>query len=716
MRKLFFTILLALLSFIGVRADEGMWIPLLLEKYTIADMQQKGFKLTAEDIYSVNKACMKDAVMIFGGGCTGELVSDSGLIFTNHHCGFDAIQKLSTLANNFLADGYWAKQRTDELPCVGLSVEFLVRMEDVTNQVFAGIGTNSTEQEKQKIRKKNISEIEKRAISGTKYKSEVKPFYNGNEYYLFISEVFNDIRFVAAPPVTIGKFGGDTDNWVWPRHTADFSMFRIYANKNNQPAPYSAENVPYRPKKFFNISLKGVKKDDFTMVLGYPGRTSEYLPSYTIDFLVNEQNPARIKLRQTIIDTWGADMSKSEDINLKYAAKYYGVSNGWKKWIGQNRGLKQANAVNVKRQFEGKFYTWVNSSEMNKKYANILPDYARIYNNYKKLAIAEDYIYEGFFGIEAAEFAANFRTLALITKDSSDVYVNQTIKKLQDISNNFFKDYNLLTDKKLCIGLLTQYYEDIDKQYQPEIFREIEKKHKGSIALYVNYLYERSILVDQTKLNNYLTGFKPSSVKKLLNDPLYLLYLSVVELSSVKIYPITSKFRDTINTLNRLYMSALREMQTDKKFYPDANFSLRVTYGKVSDYFPMDGVRYEYFTTLKGMIEKEDSTIADYKVAPHLKELYKAKNYGDYAENGELHIAFIATNHTSGGNSGSPVINAEGQLIGINFDRNWEGTMSDIMYDPNQCRNIALDVRYVLFMLDKYANAKRLLNELVIVR
>ena len=709
-----------LLSTSFIQAHEGMWIPMLLKKYTIADMQKKGFKLTAEDIYSVNKASMKDAVMIFGGGCTGELISDRGLIITNHHCGFSSIQSHSSLKHDYLTDGFWAMSDEEELPNDGLTVTFLVRMDDVTKQVLKGITDDMPEEARKKLIEAHIKEIKNQASKGNNYKIKVKPFFYGNQYFMFVENVFKDIRLVGAPPSAIGKFGGDTDNWMWPRHTGDFSLFRIYTDKNNQPAEYSEDNVPYKPIKHFPVSLKGVKKDDFTLVFGYPGRTEEYLTSYAVDMIQNKINPERIKIRQSIIDIMSEDMDANPAVRIKYASKYAHVSNYWKKWIGENNGLKRLNAVSKKQKTEKQLTDWIGGSKNRlAKYGNLLPTYKKIYHSYTPYKLAEEYFYEAIWSLESVKFSS--KLAGLLRKGNN--FTSEDIKAVKKYADKFFKDYNKETDIKIFRSLVKLYFDNAGKDFQPEIFtflkplNHFDINDETAFDLFTDVYFAKTFYLNQDQFNNFIEKYSYGSESevKIKNTPAYNFFYDFVNVYYTKILVNTDKYTNRLNSLNRKYMRALMEADTNKLFYPDANFTLRVAYGNVDTYEPKDGVEYEYFTTLKGVIEKDNPDIYDYKVPARLKELYEKKDYGPYAEDGKMHVCFIASNHTTGGNSGSPVINANGELIGVNFDRNWEGTMSDIMYDPDMCRNITLDIRYALFLIDKFAGDSRLVDEMTIV-
>ena len=714
MKKIFALIIISVIS-LGAIADEGMWIPILLKKYKFEDMQKKGFRLTAEDIYSVNQACLKDAVVLFGRGCTGDLVSNDGLLFTNHHCGYGSIQAHSTVEHDYLSDGFWAMSRDQELSNPKLSVTFLISMEDVTSKILEGINDNMTQAERNSVIEKNIKKVKKDSSDDNHYTIDIKPFYYGNEYYMFIYEVFRDIRLVGAPPSSIGKFGGDTDNWMWPRHTGDFSVFRIYADKNNKPADYSADNVPYKPKRFFPISIKGVKKDDFTMVYGYPGTTQEYLPSYAVQLLQNVENPNQIKLREARLEIMRTDMDASSKVRIQYSSKYASVANYWKKWLGENRGLQKLNAIEQKQNFEKNFQTWTENNSTGNSYKNILPEYKSIYEKLTPLTKIENYLYEGVMTIEMIRYAGNFRDYELWLSKNDDE-LKKTTDNLELSAKGFYKDFNFPTDQKIFSKIIKMYIENISEEYYPPTLKLFNKKYKGNWDACINDICSKTVFSSEEKITNLLHNFRKSGAKTLAKDPVFMLWSDFAEMYSYNVYPSLLQCNNHLDSLNRLYMKAQREFQSDKVFYPDANLTLRVTYGKVNDYVPRDAVKYDWFTTLDGIMEKDDSTIYDYDVPARLKELWQKKDYGNYGENGVMKVCFTGSNHTTGGNSGSPVINGNGELIGLNFDRNWEGTMSDIMYDPNQCRNITLDIRYVLFIIDKFAGAGHLLKEMQIVQ
>ena len=714
---LLFTILL-----ITVRlslAGEGMWIPMLLEQLNEPEMKSMGMRISAEDIYSINKSSLKDAILLFGRGCTAEIISDQGLILTNHHCGYGQIQRHSTLEHDYLTTGFWAMDKSQELPNPGLSVTLLIRMEDVTKQILEGIKPGMTEAERAAIIKANIGKTEKQAIEGTSYNARVRPFYYGNEYYLFITETFNDVRLVGAPPSNIGKFGGDTDNWMWPRHTGDFSMFRIYVNKNNEPAEYSPDNVPYKPKSHLPVSLKGVEKNDFTFVFGYPGSTQEYLPSYAIEMITETENPPAIRLREKRLGIFDSYMQQSDLVRIQYSNKYAGVANYWKKMIGENRGIRKLDAIEKKQAQEKQFLEWANADAGRAvEYGKLIQAFESAYRKLRPISEAETYLIEAGLGVEALRFAYSFNQLAEKSKEktASAEELNKMVTQLKSSAEGFFKNYHKPVDRDVFASLMADWVQHQDVQALPEVVARQAIVYNNDFTAWADEVFTESIFTDAAKLNKFLGSYKAKSYKKIEADPFYILAQSVYNHYFTKIQPESQQISQQLDSLQRIYMQAQMEFQPNKRFYPDANSTLRVTYGVVDDYFPRDAVFYRHYTTLEGIMEKEDPSVYDYVVEPKLKELYNTKNYGRYAaKDGSMRIAFIGSNHTTGGNSGSPVLNADGQLVGVNFDRNWEGTMSDLMYDPDQCRNISLDIRYCLFIVDKFAGAGHLVEEMTLV-
>ncbi|MCB2379455.1 S46 family peptidase [Hymenobacter sp. BT635] len=712
---------LTLLSCLPARADEGMWLPLLLKQLNEADMQSKGLKLTAEQIYSVNQGSLKDAVVQFGGGCTGEIISDQGLLLTNHHCGYGQIQQHSSVEKDYLTNGYWAMNRDQELPNPGLTATFIVRMEDVTSQVLAGVPTsNITEADREKLVQGNIARVAQAAVQGTHYQSFIRPFYNGNEYYMFVTEVFEDIRLVGAPPSSIGKFGGDTDNWAWPRHTGDFSIFRIYAGPDNKPAAYSKDNKPFKPRHHLPISLNGIKPGDFTLVFGFPGRTNEYLTSWGVDEVYSLSNPAKIKVRDAKLRILDQDMKASDKVRIQYAAKYAGIANYWKKWIGETRGLKKLDAVTRKQEQEAKFTQWAQAGTEAQKaaYGPLLPQLEKNYRAVRDYTLARDYVTEAALGVELLAYANSLLPLVdMVEKKASAEELATAVARAKKGVAGFFRNYTAATDQKVATALLPLYAEGTPTALLPAYVKNLQKQYPGKTgwATYVNSLYSKSKLTSEASAQAVLDEVAKGNVRALADDPAAQLASAIITNYRAAILPTYTTHTDQIALLQRTYVAGLRQMQTDRKFYPDANSTLRVAYGQVATYEPADGVKYDYYTTLDGIMEKADPTNPDFEVPARLVELYNTKDYGPYALNGTVPVAFIATNHTTGGNSGSPVINGSGELIGTNFDRNWEGTMSDIMFDPDRVRNITLDVRYMLFVVDKYAGAGHLVKEMTLV-
>ena len=718
MKKIILSLTL-ILSITLSRADEGMWIPLLLEQLNEKEMQDMGFKLTAEDIYSINKSSMKDGIVIFGGGCTGEVVSDQGLLLTNHHCGYGAIQRHSSLEHDYLTDGFWAMSREEELANPRLSVTFLIRMEDVTALMLEGITADMSEAQREKKLKENADTLENQAIKGTHYKARVKPFYQGNQFYMFVTEVFLDVRLVGAPPSNIGKFGGDTDNWMWPRHTGDFSVFRIYADSNNKPAKYSENNVPYTPKYHFPVNIQGVEEDDFTFVFGYPGSTQEYIPACRVEHISGVVNPIRIGLRDQRLNIINKYIDQDDLIRIQYSAKAAGIANGWKKWIGENKGIERTRIVERKRIHEREFSWWVSTSpERKKEYGRIVDEFNDLYDRISPVEREMTYISESVFGIEIIRMGRYFDRLVkvCVKEDATDEEIEKTVDGLKLTAASYFKNYHQALDKETFIAMISSYMELGDPTYRPEAVAVIEKKYKGDVAAYADYVYDKSFLASEETVMAFLDDFDRKDYKKIKKDPAYSLGSAFAEKYNTEIRPMVMKYYAEDDSLQRIYMKGLMDFQPDKRFYPDANFTLRVTYGKVKGFHPRDAVTYKHFTSLEGIMEKEDPNIYDYVVEDRLKELYENKDYGRYADkDGSMHVCFIATNHTSGGNSGSPLLNDMGELIGINFDRCWEGTMSDIVYDPEQCRNISIDIRYCLFIIDKFAGAGHLVEEMTLV-
>jgi hypothetical protein len=694
------------------KADEGMWLPLLIKRLNYTDMQKLGLKLTAEEIYSVNNSSLKDGIVNFGNFCTGEVISKDGLVLTNHHCGFDAVQSHSSVKNDYITYGFWAMSRDKELPNPGLSVSFLVRMEDVTAKVLGNMPAGSVSEDKVE---EMIKSLEAEATSGNHYNAEVKSVFEGNEYYLFVYETFTDIRLVGAPPSSVGKFGGDTDNWMWPRHTGDFSMFRIYTAPDGKPADYAKENIPLKAKYYLPISLKGVHKNDYSMVLGYPGGTERYMPSAGVEMTYEQSNPLKVKIRENILKIMKEDMDASPEIKIKYAAKYAHISNYYKYFIGQNQGLRNLDVIGKKQKQEEEFTAWVNADPKRKSdYGNIISDYDKIYAFYEKFNPDYVFLEEILQQTEILLFAYKLDKFndVLKSKPTPDDLKAATdgAKKIVD---EHFKDYNAPTDKKIFASALKMYYDDIDKEFHPGVFAQVDKKYKGDFNKFAEDVFKRSILASKTKMDAFLDKPDPKILDKDLG---FMTMTSILNDFRQKVGPYLGSILGKLESTNSLYLKAIMEMKKDQKLYPDANFTMRLTYGTVQDYYPRDAVYYNYFTTLKGVMEKEDSTNEEFIVPAKLKALYKNKDFGRYADSsGKMPVCFISNNDITGGNSGSPVIDGEGHLIGIAFDGNWEAMSGDIVYEPTLQRCISVDIRYVLFMIDKYAGAGHLIQEMTLV-
>lgn len=710
-------LIVLLFSTVFSSADEGMWLPQLLQQMNAAEMRLKGLQIPIEEIYSANKNSLKDAVVLFGGGCTGEIISAQGLMLTNHHCGFGQIQEHSTLENNYLRDGFWAMTMKEELPCPGLTATFIIRMEDVTTSFTKALENLTEEQRNAKIKEISAT-LEKKAIEGTHYEARVRQFYSGNEFILIVSETFNDVRLVGAPPSSIGKFGGDTDNWMWPRHTGDFSMFRVYAGKDNKPAAYSTENVPFVPRHFFSISTKGVQQDDFTMVYGFPGRTQEYISSYQVSTIVEVTNPNRIKVRTARLEVMGESMRSSEALHLKYADKQSGVSNAWKKWKGESKGLLAAKGLEKKQAFEIDFKSWYSKSDaLSKKYTMVLPSIETLYKNTRPYLSANDYYAEAAFGIELISYAMGLKNLVEMTlsekPDTAKIRMEAEAYKVGVAG--YFKDYDMNTDRKMMATLLKIFNEGVADSLKPEYFTVLRKRYHSDFVKLADVIFAKSDLDEEGEMAELFAKFGKSSAKEIKSDPAYQLADALLTFYRSRVADKVKSFNADLTLLNRLYMEGQKEMQPEKKLYPDANSTLRLAYGQVRGYEARDAVYFNFQTDLDGIMEKYIPGDEEFDLPTRLVELHKSKDYGRYGVNGTVPVAFIATNHTTGGNSGSPVLNAKGNLIGTNYDRVWEGTMSDILFNPEICRNITLDIRYTLFIVDKFAGAKRLIDEMDLV-
>ena len=709
-------LLAALLFAPHLQAHEGMWLPTLL-KGIEGDLQSAGLRLTAEDVYSINNGSIKDAIVLFGGGCTAEVISGQGLILTNHHCGFSAIQEQSSLEHDYLKDGFWAQDRAAELLNAGLTATFIVRMEDVTRLILPKLVAGQTEVQRRASVAELVKAITEQAMESTHFDAVVRPFNYGNSYFLIVTETFRDIRLVGAPPSSIGKYGGDTDNWMWPRHNADFSMFRIYAGADNKPADPGPLNVPFVPRHVLPISMDGVQEGDFAMILGFPGNTQRYLSSYAVDHVMNTADPLRIKMREAGLGVIDAAMRSSDKTRIQYADKQSGISNAYKKWIGEVRGLKELRTLDTKRTMEATYVARAN--ELGRvEYQNVLPELKGLYGQYVPFATARDLFNEMVYnGPEVLRFADGFREVIedhdkLATEDKWAA----KLAERRQVLPGYFKDYDVEVDKRVFKALLPIYRSHVPVPYLPSILSEIDTKFKGDMDAWVDDLYARSVFVNEKTLDELLKGSGKKFLKAMKKDPAYRASRSFFKTFMEQVRPQHVLLGDKIEAAMRTYVKGMMEMDTTRTWWPDANSTLRLSYGKVEGSDPRDGVVYSPFSTLDGVVEKYLPGDAEFDVPERLLELHAAKDYGPYGVNGTMPVCFTSSLHTTGGNSGSPVLNGRGELIGLNFDRTWESTMSDIQFDPDKCRNICVDARYVLFIVDKFAGAKHLVDEMKLVR
>ncbi len=702
----FIKVLLLFLALQLSAQQGGMWIPSLLEGMNEQEMKSLGSELSAEDIYDVNHSSLKDAIVHFNGGCTSEIISDSGLLLTNHHCGYGAIQSHSSVEHDYLQDGFWAKTMNEELPNKGMVATLIIRIDDITKDILQNIPDTASLKEQQQLIEKHMLVAKEKAKKEDWQEAKIKSIFDGNQYLLFVTETFKDIRLVGAPPTSIGKFGSDTDNWMWPRHTGDFSLFRIYADKKNQPAEYSTENVPYDPKHFLPVSLDGITENDFTMVYGFPGSTHEYLPAVAIDQIVYKLNPAKIKIRQEALKIVDEYMRNDPEIKIQYASKYARIANYWKKWIGENQGLVRSKAIDKKRAMEA---TFLEKNINNAAYNNLLAEFETLYTEIEEVSIARNYYSEvvkrNVELLNAAVKLYQFEKKLLETPGNFEEEKSTILKSFQGI----YKNYNATVDRDVFVKLLTLYKEESPDSYLTTSF-------KGSnIEVLAEIIYSSSALTNMNAIQALLEGSQEDVLKKLNQDPGYQFGKGLVENFYENIDPKFKELNLQIKAIQKVYMKTLIETFPEERFFPDANSTLRVTYGKVKGYEPKDAVVYQPVSYLEGVLEKYQPGDYEFDVPEKLIELYKNKDYGDYGIDGKMPVNFIGTNHTTGGNSGSPVIDAKGNLIGLNFDRVWEGTMSDYNYDPAICRNIMVDARYILFIIDKFAGNQRLIDEMKLV-
>lgn len=709
MKKNILSVVFVLVGLTRVWAEEGMLIPSLIAAFE-SDMKAKGMKLSASDIYSVNNSSLKDAIMHFGGGCTAELVSAKGLLLTNHHCGYSQIQSHSSLENDYLKYGFWAKNLKEELPNAGLTAARIVRIDDVTEAALFGLD-KLTGEERLKALKANVQSLIKDATAGTHYEAEIKPFNYGNDYYIIVKEVFKDVRLVGTPPNAIGKFGGDTDNWVWPRHTGDFSVFRVYAGAGNKPADFNAANEPYEPIHFLKISFKDRKQGDFTMVYGFPGTTEQHVSSAYLRFIVEKERPARIRMREKSLSVIDAAMRASDEVRIKYSAKQASIANAYKKWIGQIDGLKRLDAVRLKEEYEASYNQMAASKPEWKDIYGSLTEQLNVHVQKNAIwefqyAMGIEYLY---IGPELFKVARNIEDLVKNHAEYEEKgTLNATIDKYIKGAEGFFKNYDASVDQKI--------FELLTEEYLKQMEMNFSMIGKGELVAYSKLIYSKSVLTNKERYIAFLKGFKKSSLKKMDKDPGYKLFSNVNNYFRQTVLPFYYGSSDLMTELLKTYVEGKYEMFPDAKHWADANSTLRVTYGQLQGSKPADGMLYTEHTTLDGIIAKYNTGNPDFELLPRMLELHKKKEYGRYAQGDELWVCFTGSNHTTGGNSGSPVLDENGHLMGLNFDRTWESTMSDYMFDASRCRNIVVDIRYVMWVMDVYAGAGHLVDEMVLVK
>lgn len=716
MKKIITLFLLAMFAFSPLlRADEGMWLLMYLDKQTYKEMKRKGLKLTPKQIYDINNSSLKDAIIQFGRGCTGEIVSDQGLILTNHHCGYPQIQQHSTVEHDYLSNGFWAYSKSEELPNPGLTAKFFIRMDDVTEAVLAGVKKDMSETERLNLIRANSRKIKEKAEEGTTYTAEVATMFNGNQYFLFIYEVYEDVRLVGAPPSSIGKFGADTDNWMWPRHTGDFSVFRVYADKNGKPAKYSKDNVPLKPRHYLPVSLKGVEQDDFVMVMGFPGTTERFMTSYGVEQAMDVYNPSVVTARTALRNVMQEDMAQEPRVRIQYASKFASLSNYWKFYQGQTKCLKNLDVKGSKQELESRFDKWVNQSpERKAEYGNVLKDLEEGYS------ATSDYDYLRVYTNEAILRGASVFTVSRmlkplaeeLEKNGKSEKAKRIASALNDVMVETFKDYNIITEEKLFAAGLDVYFRNVPILLQSPEFLTIAFENGYNFKQIAGDMFKASNLVELASVEKLLSTL---DVTQITNDPIYILTNHFIDNLNSKMASV-SQYREKLSVANRLFVKGVMEMDSDKHFAPDANLTIRYTYGTVRGYEPKDGVEYKYYTTLDGVMAKEDNSSWEFTVPSKLRLLYESKDYGQYAKDGTVPVAFISDLDITGGNSGSPTINARGELVGIAFDGNWEAMSGNIAFNPDLQRCISVDIRYVLFIIDKYAGATNLIKEMKIVK
>ena len=719
MRKRYLNLIFVLLlSASQLFAVEGMWLPSLIHK-NIEEMQQMGLQLSAGDLYAEDGPSIKDAIVRFGRGCTGAFISPEGLLLTNHHCGYGQIQSHSSVENDYLTDGFWAASRDEELPNPGLTITMLVRMENVTAQVMEALNPGLTEEERSRAVRDISRQIANEAKEDGRFEAMVNPFYYGNEYYLFVYDVYHDVRLVGAPPSAVGKFGGDVDNWMWPRHSGDFALFRVYADGENLPAEYSQDNIPYRPEHFFPVSNRGLEIHDFTMVYGFPGRTTRYLTSDAVEFITQKENPMGIDVRTRILQIYEQEMAQSDHVRIQYATKHARVSNAWKRWKGENRGLERLNAVDVKLAQENEFRQWAKNEPAASHYKGLMDAFETTHRQYHPYRFALRLYAEAGRSVEITRFAEQFSRLVSISKENpaEEEKLQAEIERLKSVADSYFKDYHLNTDRKIFEEMTRYYIRYAQDGFLPDVLMDAQKKYGDDMEKFAHDIFRKTIFDSRESVMDLLENYRVRDHRKIERDLAYKHAAGMSRWIENEIQQPHQQLQNSLDSLYRLYTAGLRAMEPETNFFPDANSTLRISYGRVEGSYPRDAVQFLPFSTAEGILEKNaQKEIQDYAISERLQNLLGKKDYGDFAKDGDLVVNFIASNHTTGGNSGSPVLDGQGNLIGLNFDRSWESTMSDIMFDPGQCRNISVNSQYVLWVIAKYAGMEYLLEEMNIVQ
>lgn len=725
-KSIILLILAVFLLQVPAKSDEGMWLPFLISDELHEEMQRMGLNLTPEEIFSFTQPSIKDAIVSFGGFCTGEIISDQGLVLTNHHCGYGRIQAHSSVDNDLLTDGFWAMTREEELPNEGLFVRFLVQVEDVTDDIKSLLTPEMTEEERAEIIRTRSNELTNEATEDTHYTANVRSMFAGNYFYLFVYETFTDVRLVGAPPSSIGAFGGDTDNWEWPRHTGDFALFRVYTAPDGTPASYDPENIPLRPRHHLPVSIRGVSENDFAMVLGYSGRTERYLTSFGIDYRLEYMYPVRIDIRRKKLDIIEEAMAQSDEVRIKYASKHSGISNYWKNFIGMSESLQRLNVADAKRELEAEFTNWVMADRQRRTtYGHVMDEFEAVYQGLRKFD-SHSYVFiesmmTGPDVIRIANAFSNFHSLLENHDDEASDAENDEeaedpvtvqAERLRGMVERLYRNYDANVDQQLWAAMFEIYYENVPLDIQADIFTFIENTFGNDFEAYAEAVYAQSIFTDPDRLNAFLDD---PQFDVLDNDPVFRattsLYATYREINEQ-----ISAYNTRLQRAERYFIRGLLAMKPDTPFYPDANSTMRFTYGTVNGYHPRDAVYYDYITTLTGVMEKEDPGHHEFVVPPKLKELYENRDFGDYAYNNNMVVNFITNNDITGGNSGSPVINADGHLIGVAFDANWEGMSGDILFEHDLQKCINVDARYMLFIIEKFAGAHHLIEEMTIVK